>query len=140
MWQLPKCAIPKLRLPKGQVRPSEEPQAAMGAECCGQDGLGGRALRLKQAGRALRLGKTWDQSCRLGNFIVGKLPFGKYPWEVAAFPTFPYLSVPNIYSTVYVKVPMINIIDGKFSLFKQTSFDSLYSTTWLNWIRNLISE
>ena len=37
----PKGQYPKWQLTKGYVRPSETPEAAMGAERCGYDGLGG---------------------------------------------------------------------------------------------------
>ena len=71
----------KCQFPKGQVRPSEAPQAATRAERCGQDRLGGRAPLLEHAkGRALRLGQTWE--------VV--------TWEVASWEN-AFGKVPNIY-------------------------------------------
>ena len=69
------------RLPKGYVRPSQAPQAAMGTERWDQDGLGGRAPRLEQTwGRALRLGQTWEvaawEIAHLGSCHLGKILWG----------------------------------------------------------------
>ena len=54
----PNVRFPKRKLSKGQVRPSEAPQDAMGGRALR---LGGRVPRLEQyEGRALRLGQTWE--------------------------------------------------------------------------------
>ena len=75
--------FPKWRLPKGQVRPSQAPQAAMGSERCSQDGLWVRKLRLKEVTLTLRLeksqeiaefgvatGKITSVSCHLGKSLL----------------------------------------------------------------------
>ena len=49
----------------------------------------GRALRLGWPrgqtlwlrGRTMRLGRTWEASCCLGNFTFGKLPLGEIPYN-----------------------------------------------------------
>ena len=46
------CNFTSDNFPKDQSRPSEAPQAAIGTERCGQDGLRG--------GQALQLGQTWE--------------------------------------------------------------------------------
>ena len=66
-WQLPK------------VRPSEAPQATIGAERCGKDGLGGQAPRLEQVGVSSAAART-DLGSSLGKlYTFGKLPLGKIP-------------------------------------------------------------
>ena len=59
----------KWQLPKGLVRPSEAPQAAMR----------GRALRLGWAGWLSAAARIVMGSFRLGNCTVGNLPLGKIP-------------------------------------------------------------
>ena len=84
--------FPNVQYPKGQVRPSKAPQAAIGAECCGQDGIEVLAPQLEQArGRALWLGQTWEN-------VFGKLPnILKITWTV---PSNDYITV--LYCTVQV--------------------------------------
>ena len=55
----------------------------MGAEHCDQDGLGGQAPWLTQAGvQELWLGHTWEVATwEIAHF--GSCHLGKYPWEVA---------------------------------------------------------
>ena len=55
----------------------------MGAEHCDQDGLGGQAQWLTQAGvQELWLGHTWEVATwEIAHF--GSCHLGKYPWEVA---------------------------------------------------------
>ena len=72
------CNFPSGNFPK--VRPSEAPQATMGAERCGKDGLGGQAPRLEQAGLPSAAARTDLGSCRLGSCLLGK-----FPWEVATW-------------------------------------------------------
>ena len=72
--------FPKWQLPK--VRPSEAPQATIGAERCGKDGLGGQAPRLEQVGVSSAAARTDLGSCRLGNCIhLGSCLSGKFPCE-----------------------------------------------------------
>ena len=75
--------FPKWQHPEGWVRPSETQQAAMGAEHCDYNGLGGRAPWLEQAGgRALRLGQTWEVAAWKIEHL-GSCHLEKYPWKVA---------------------------------------------------------
>ena len=57
----------------------------MGAERCGQDGLGDRAPRLEQTGgRALWLGQTWEvAACEIAH--LESYYFGKYHQKVDAW-------------------------------------------------------
>ena len=79
----PSRIFPNVQFSKGQVRPSEAPQATTGAKHCSYDGpvaerqnmLGGRALRLKQAWEVA----VWE----IAQF--GSRHLGKYLWEVAAW-------------------------------------------------------
>ena len=92
MCNFPSVNFPKVRLGplrrrrliQGQaVRPelTRGPGTAarmdQGAEHCGQNGLGGRALRLEQyIGQSAAARTDWG-SCRLENCTSGKLTFGK---------------------------------------------------------------
>ena len=84
--RLPKYQFPNWELPKGQVRPSKAPQAAVGAEHFGQDELGGRTPRLEQAG-AECCGQDRLEKLSLGQHIweVDSCHLGKYSWEVATW-------------------------------------------------------
>ena len=56
----PNVQFSKQQLSKGMIRPSEAPQAAMGAERFGLDGLGAKCRdQNRLGGRALQLGQTW---------------------------------------------------------------------------------
>ena len=107
---LPNVQFQKWQLPKGQVRPSEAPQAAIETERCGQDGLGGRALRLVQ---------TWEVAAwEIAH--LGICPLGKYPWEVAAlgnaFMKVPKIDLPILNLSGIIN-PKVYIVDIKFSRF-----------------------
>ena len=88
--------FPNVQYPKGQVRPSKAPQAAIGAECCGQDGIEVLAPQLEQArGRALWLGQTWEN-------VFGKLPnILKITWTVPS----------NDFITVLYRYPLTPELD-----------------------------
>ena len=76
----PSGNVPKVRL--------EAPQAAMGAEYCGWDGLVGLALRLEQARGTSAVARSDLRSWRLGNLPFWKLPLGKLP--LGKVPNFVY--------------------------------------------------
>ena len=88
---LSSCNIPivkfhKRQLSNGQVRSSEGLQAAMEAELCGQDELGGPA---RTGWGPIAAARTDLGSCHLGKLHIwevaiwentlGKIPFGKLP-------------------------------------------------------------
>ena len=66
------------QLPKGQVRPSEGPQAVIVAEQCDQDGLGDRALR-QEYSRVGVSAAAWDRHISDVALICLGKAYGKVP-------------------------------------------------------------
>ena len=102
----PNVKFPKRQLPKGYVRSSKAPQAAMGAERYdGKD----RALRQEQSagGQTLRLGNSWEVIT--WENTLGKLPLGKNPLRKYL----PSLKLRRKYLYKIIKSEIIFCVAGK---------------------------
>ena len=74
---VPNLQFPKQQLPKGQVRPPEAQQAAMGPSTATKIGQGAKRFdQNRLGGRALRLGQTWEVAVWKISHLVSCL-FGK---------------------------------------------------------------